>query len=491
MRVAGRATEAGEVMPERWPPARQREGALNSAADCDIKPAASMNPFSERQALHTRRQWLQGGGALAGAMLWPRLLRAQEAKKNNAPAKQAIVIYLQGGLSHYESFDPKPDAPSAYRGTFGSIPTSIPGIHFAEHLPLLAKRAHKFNLIRSAYVDSPSHPVAIHMTLTGWDLPGASVETQNRNTAHPSIGSVIAKACGKRAPLLPPYVTIPHSGQLGYRVHYATAGALGAAFEPMDSGFPPPRADEPFTGPPDLNRELSAKRLTDRLTLLRAIEGSDTRRENIESLDKYHRHAVEMLAGGAAANAFDLTREPLRVRERYGNHLWGQHTVLARRLAEAGVPFTLVNYTLTQHHGQDWDTHVDNFNVMKDVLLPPMDMAVSALLDDLEERGLLETTVVAMFGEFGRTPMINAQAGRDHWEKVFSVLLAGGGLKSGIVVGASTRAGDVPLDRPVHFNDVLATIYHQLGVPTDTLFHDQLGRPNPVLAKGTPIQELI
>ncbi len=438
----------------------------------------------------TRRRWLQSGGALAGAMLWPKLLHAQQANKHNAPAKQAIVIYLQGGLSHYESFDPKPDAPSAYRGTFGSIPTSIPGVHFAEHLPLLAKRAHKFNLIRSAYVDSPSHPVAIHMTLTGWDLPDASVEAKNRNTAHPSIGSVIARAHGKRAPLLPAYVTIPHSGQLGYRVHYATAGPLGAAFEPMDSGFPPVRADESFTGPPDLNRSLPEQRLADRLTLLRALNGSAPRAD-IEGLDKFHRHAGEMLAGGAAASAFDLSKESLRVRERYGHHLWGQHTVLARRLAQAGVPFTLVNYTLTQHHGQDWDTHVDNFNLMKNVLLPPMDMAVSALLDDLDERGMLDTTLVAMFGEFGRTPMINAQAGRDHWEKVFTVMLAGGGLKRGVVVGESTKAGDVPLERPVHFNDVLATIYHQLGVPTDSIFHDALGRPNPVLAKGQPIAELI
>ncbi len=465
-------------------PANTREHCIQPPVPATSQPTSF--------AAFSRRRWLQGGGALAGAMLWPRLLRAQAAKNNNAPAKQAIVIYLQGGLSHYESFDPKPDAPSEYRGEFGHIPTTLPGVHFAEHLPLLAKRAHKFNLIRSAYVDSPSHPVAIHMTLTGWDLPDASVEAKNRNTTNPSIGSVIARACGKRVPLLPAYVTIPHSGQLGQRVHYATAGALGAAFEPMDSGLPPERADAAFTGPPNLSlqRELAGKRLEDRLTLLRAIDGR-ARREDVEGLDKFHRHALEILSGGAAGGAFDLSREPLRQRERYGNHLWGQQTVLARRLAEAGVPFTLVNYTLNQQHGQDWDTHVDNFNLMKNVLLPPMDLAVSALLDDLDERGLLDTTIVAMFGEFGRTPKINANAGRDHWEKVFSVMLAGGGLKRGVVVGESTKAGDVPLERPVHFNDILATIYHQLGVQTDEIFLDQLGRPIPMLAKGQPIEELI
>jgi hypothetical protein len=439
----------------------------------------------------TRRQWMKGGGALAGALLWPGLLRAKEERKN-APARQAIVIYLQGGLSHYESFDPKPDAPSDYRGEFGHIPTTLPGIHFSEHLPRLARRAHKFNLIRSAYVDSPSHPVAIHMTLTGWDQPNASVEAQNRNTNYPSIGSVVARACGQRVPQLPAYVAIPHSGQLGHRVHYASAGPLGAAYEPMESGMLPVQADGDFAGPQDLLRagDLSARRLEDRVTLLRALNGFG-RREAVDGLGPYHRHALEMISSGAAGSAFDLSREPLQQRERYGNHLWGQQTILARRMAEAGVPFTLVNYTLTQDHGQDWDTHVDNFNLMKNTLLPPMDLAVSTLLDDLEERGLLESTIVAMYGEFGRTPKINAAAGRDHWEKVCSVFLAGGGLKSGIVVGSSTRAGDVPKDRPVQFNDVLATIYHQLGVPTDAVFHDQLGRPNPVLAKGTPIEELI
>ena len=451
------------------------------------------NPFLQNDfAALTRRQWLRRGGAMAGAMLWPELLRAQEEKGNSAPARQAIVIYLQGGLSHYESFDPKPDALSAYRGDFGHIPTTVPGVHFSEHLPLLARRAHKFNLIRSAYVNSPSHPVAIYQTLTGWDLPDASVEAKNRNMNHPSIGSVVAQKCGARVPLLPAYVTIPHSGQLGRRVHYATAGPLGAAFEPMDSGIPPERAGGAFSGPPDLTLRpgLSAGRIEDRLALLRAFDGAAGRTE-VEGLDRYHRHAAELLSGGMAGGAFDLGREPLRQRERYGHHLWGQQTVLARRLAEAGVPFTLVNYTLNQDHGQDWDTHVDNFNLMKNVLLPPMDMAVSALLDDLEERGLLSTTLVAMFGEFGRTPKINANAGRDHWEKVFSVVLAGGGLKSGVVLGSSTRDGDVPQDRPVPFNDILATIYHQLGVPTDTIFHDRLGRPNPVLAIGQPIPELL
>lgn len=443
-------------------------------------------------AAMTRRQWVQGGGALAGAMLWPSLLSARQGSRKPAKARQAIVIYLQGGLSHYESFDPKPLAPSAYRGEFGQTATSVPGTYFTEHLPRLAARAHKFNVIRSAYVDSPSHPVAIHMTLTGWDLPDASVEGKNRNTTYPSVGSVVARTCGRHRPDLPPYVTVPHAGQLGTRVHYATAGLLGAAYEPLDSGMPPDSADGAFCGPPDLSlhADLARARLDDRLALLRALDGRFGGGD-VTGLDKFRRQASQMLAGKAAASAFDLSQEPRHQRERYGNHLWGQQTILARRLAEAGVPFTLVNFTLNQVKGQDWDTHEDNFNLMKNTLLPPMDLAVSTLLDDLEERGLLETTLVAMFGEFGRTPRINAKAGRDHWEKVFSIFLTGGGLKSGVIVGSSTRAGDVPLDRPIHFNDVLATIYHQLGVPTDQVTNDQRGRPVPVLSRGEPIAELL
>ncbi|MDA1164394.1 MAG: DUF1501 domain-containing protein [Planctomycetota bacterium] len=442
-------------------------------------------------AFLTRRRWLQVGGGIAGGMLLPPSLQAGNADFT-PPARQAIVVYLQGGLSHYESFDPKPQAPSDYRGEFQSIATSVPGVHFAEHLPLLASRAHMFNVVRSAYVDSPSHPVAIHMTLTGWNLPGASVEGKNRNAMSPSVGSVAARTLGPGRPGLPAYVTIPHSGQLGERVHYATAGLLGSAFEPLDSGMLPESSEGVFVAPPNLrlHAQLAPKRLRERLALLRTMQSGQPGKD-VGQPSSFHQQALDMLTVDAAGRAFDLSQESLTQRARYGDHLWGQQTILARRLAEAGVPFTLVNYTLNQVKGQDWDTHVDNFGLMKNTLLPPMDRAVSTLLDDLSDRGLLDTTLVAIFGEFGRTPRINANAGRDHWDKVFSVILAGGGLKSGVVVGSSTRAGDVPLDRPVHFNEVLATIYHQLGVSSTEVFKDTLGRPLPVLEHGSPITELL
>jgi len=446
-----------------------------------------MNEREDIAAL-TRRQWIQGGGALAGAMMWPGLLKARA--KKDAPAKRVIVIFLQGGLSHYESFDPKPEAPTAYKSDFGDIPTSVPGVRFAEHLPLLAKRMHKFNLIRSAFVDSPSHETAIHMTLTGWTLKGANTTTNDVNRVHPGMGAVVAKECGDRASGLPRYVTVPQSGQLGVRVHYGTAGQLGKAFEPMDSGMPSGSLAQPFNGPPNLmlNAGLDTQRLAARLALLRDV---DELAGVADGMDTYSQRAAEMLAGGAAGGAFDLSRESLKVRERYGKHPWGQQALLARRLAEAGVPYTLVNFNLNQKTGQDWDNHTNIFNVMKTKLLPPTDRAISTLLDDLEERGLLGSTLVAVYGEFGRTPKINDKGGRDHWNQVCSVMLAGGGLKRGVVVGSSTKAGDVPKDRPTPFNDILATMYRQMGVPTDQVFHDLLGRPFPYLPSGRPFGELI
>lgn len=452
-------------------------------------------PLSPAAAL-TRRQWLAAGGGTAAAAILPRLLHAREATaetKNTAPAKAAIVIYLQGGLSHYESFDPKPLAPTAYRGEFNPIATSVPGTHFAEHIPLLAARAHQFNVLRSVFVDSPSHPVAIHQTLTGWDLPGADVAGKNRNTTHPSIGAWVSRLRSGNRRDLPPYVAIPHDAQLGTRVRYATSGLLGAKHEAVWSGLPPDNSIDKYDPPRDLRMQttLNANRIDDRLSLLGSLERQAAWARRLPDNNAYHRQAFDMLHGDAAGLAFDLARESTKLRDAYGGHLWGQQTILARRLVESGVPFTLVNYTLTQHHGQDWDTHVDNFGAMKNTLLPPMDRAVSTLLDDLDSRGLLNTTLVAVFGEFGRTPQINAQAGRDHWHNVCSVMLAGGGLKCGATLGSSTKAGDLPLDRPIPFNDVLATIYHQLGIDTAAIFSDQLGRPTPVLATGNVIRGIV
>jgi hypothetical protein len=424
-----------------------------------------------------RRQWL---GSLGGAVLLPRPVRA--AGSAEPPAKAAIILFLQGGLSHFESFDPKPDAPAEVRGEFGTIPTAIPGIRFSEHIPLLAKRLNRFSIVRSTHHPTPDHIQAIHITLCGCELPGANIDSRNRNLS-PAMGSIVSRFRGR--PGLPGYVTVPHRDQLGHRLHYGDAGSLGAAFAPVDSGMLPTRSDLPYDSPRNyrLTPGLTADTLRDRVGLLERFQPGDS--------EGLLREGMALLAKGAVAKAFDVNAEPKEMRQRYGDHAIGQETVLARRLAEAGVPFTLVNYALDQVKGQDWDTHEDNFNLMKRNLLPHADRAVSTLLDDLQDRGLLDTTVVAILSEFGRTPKINAKAGRDHWPNVFSVMLAGGGIKPGVVVGSSDSGGAEPKDRPVHIYDVLATIYRQLGISADELIRDAAGRPVAILPEGKPIPELL
>ena len=243
--------------------------------------------------------------------------------------------------------------------------------------------------------------------------------------------------------------------------------------------------------PPNLTLSTSVdlSRFDHQLTLLRRLDRLPRALDAtgvMDGMDQFNRQAFEMLTHDVTRSAFDLSREPTALRERCGNTRVGQQAILARRLAEAGVPFTLVNFSINQ----EWDTHTNNFKTLKTTRLPNLDRAVSTLLDDLFERGLLETTLVAVITEFGRTPKINKTAGRDHWSDVFSIMMAGGGLNSGQVIGTSNSRGEVPQDRPVHINDVLATIYHQLGMSTDTIHYDH-GRPVPVLYQGDPIAELI
>ena len=454
----------------------------------------------KRDRFH-RRWFLKSSSVALGAFAFPSLLevRSRQAHADQArvqlitrgAAKQAIVILLQGGCSHLDTWDLKPDAPVEIRGEFKPIATSVPGFSICEHLPLLAKRAHRYNVLRSVYHATPSHEAGIQWVLTGYNYPGANTTTKRRNIK-PAMGSIVAKVLGPKRPGLPPYVCVPDKGQLGDRVRYASAHFLGMAYEPFESGVPPSDAKSPFRVPPNLSlsKSVDLRRFDHRLELLRQLDKLprtlDATRA-MDGMDEFNRQAFEMLAHNVTRDAFDLSAEPVALRERYGNTRVGQEAILARRLAEAGVPFTLVNFSINQ----EWDTHTNNFTKLKNIRLPNLDRAVATLLDDLEERGLLETTLVAVITEFGRTPKINQTAGRDHWSDVFSIMLAGGGLKSGQVIGTSNSRGEVPKDRPVHINDVLATIYHQLGVPTDLVHSDGSGRPVPVLYEGEPIAELL
>jgi len=429
--------------------------------------------------------------AALSAFALPEVLARRAQATVSAPARQAIIIFLQGGLSHLDSWDLKPEAPAEFRGEFQPIATSVPGLEISEHLPRLAQRAAQYNVLRSVYHGTPSHEAAIHWTLTGYDYPGANVTTKNRNVK-PALGSIVAKTRGPNNPGLPAYVCVPDRGQLGDRVRYASATYLGTAYDPFEWGATPPNATAPFPVPPNLSlaQGIDLRRLEDRLGLLRDLDHLPHTLDTTGSmagLDEFNRQAIEFLAHDATRQAFDMSQEPADLRLRYGNTSFAQRVVLARRLAEAGVTVTLVNFS----NNQEWDTHANNFKSLKETRLPELDQAVAALLDDLEERGLLETTLVALFGEFGRTPKINATAGRDHWSDVFSVMLAGGGLQRGQVLGTSTSRGENPHTRPVHFNEILATIYRQLGVATDRSFHDHFGRPVPILDAGQPIAELL
>ena len=449
---------------------------------------------NDRRAGCDRRWFLNSSSVAVGAFALPTFHSSEstagDKPTRRGPAEQAIVILLQGGCSHLDTWDLKPDAPAEIRGEFQPIATRVPGVAICEHLPMLAQRANRYNVLRSIYHATPSHEAAIHWVLTGYNYPGANTSTRNRNIK-PSMGSIVSKAVGSSNSGLPPYVCVPDKGQLGDRVRYASANFLGMAYEPFESGLPPSDARNAFRMPPNLSlaKDADLRRFDHRLSLLRQLDQLPRALDlagNMVGMDEFQRQAMEMLANQATRDAFDLSKEPAALRERYGNTRVGQGTILGRRLAEAGVPFTLVNFSINQ----EWDTHSNGFKSLKTTRLPEFDRAVSALLDDLQERGRLDTTLVAVITEFGRTPTINKTAGRDHWSNVFSIVMAGGGLKSGQFLGSSNSRGEVPQDRPIHINDVLATIYGQLGVPTDLVHYDD-GRPVPVLYDGRAIRELI
>ncbi len=440
----------------------------------------------------SRREFLRTGGVAAGVLASGQLARGATTAEvvANPPAQRAIVFFLQGGCSQLDSWDMKPEAPAEYRGEFDSIASATPGYRVCEHMPMLATRTDRFNVLRSVHHGTPSHEAAIHWVLTGYDYPGANVTTKNRNDK-PSVGSFVAKVRGPSRPGLPAYCCVPDKGQLGDRVRYAGSHFLGMAYDPFESGPIPVDAESPYQVPQPLviSRDIPVSRFAERQGLLSQLDKLTRAADAtgmMTGMDLFRRTALDMITHPVLQAAVDLSKETPQTRLRYGSNKFGQRTLMARRLAEAGVPFTLVNLA----DNQDWDTHVGNFASMKTRLLPLFDQAVATLLDELSERGLLDSTLVAVVSEFGRTPKINKDAGRDHWSDVFSVMLTGGGLKAGQVLGTSNARAEIPQDRPIHYNDVLATIYRQLGVPTERVFMDE-GRPVPILYHGTPIPELI
>ena len=444
--------------------------------------------LDSRPTRFSRRSLLGFG---LGAFILPQFAKAAALA---ARARSAILVVLDGGMSQLETWDPKPAAPREVRGEFGTIETSLPGLRIGEYLPLLAGELHRGNIIRSVHCDARNdHSPGLHLLLTGYENVGAGVALERSNLRNPSVGSVLARQLGVTdAQGVPRFVTLPRSGQISGQVNYNSPSFLGAAFEAFETGDIPRTSQEAMKVPPGLvlPRDVSLGRLGDRMALARAfnrLQFDLDRDATTVSRDAHYERAAQLLTGRRMHEAFDLERESGALRRSYGDHSLGQGLLLARRLVEAGVTYVVVN----AGREASWDTHANNFKQLKDVLLPPLDRGVSALLGDLDERGLLDEVLVLVAGEMGRTPVVNDAAGRDHWTTAYSVFMAGGGLTRGQVLGSTTPDARYPASRPVTVHEILATVYQQLGVDPETLLTDALGKPIPILPEGRPIAELL
>jgi len=420
-----------------------------------------------------------GGSSLLGVGL-PALLRsrAQAASSGAGDSrlpKQVLLVFLTGACSHHDTFDLKPDAPAEIRGEFQPIDTRIPGYSICEHLPRLAARADRFAVLRSLSHGDNNHLMSTHHLLTGEKQPGGFFDKVASRDDWPDYAGAVAYL-RPRSDGLPTGVNLPtflREGPLTWPGQHA--GFLGPNYDPWQIVGNPNAADFRVDAL-SLADGLSVERLSQRRALLDDIGWQQRQIEHVARtlrLESDQQLAFSILTSSRLAAAFDLAREPETVRERYGRNEYGQSLLLARRLNEAGVPIVQVNMGRVQN----WDNHGKIFPTLKDRLLPPLDQGVAALLDDLEASGRLSETLVAMFGEFGRTPKINAQAGRDHWGPCFFALFAGAGVHPGQVIGRSDADGGYPATRAYSPNDLAATIYHLLGVEPETLVRDRIGRP--------------
>jgi uncharacterized protein (DUF1501 family) len=448
-----------------------------------------------------RRELLRAGALSLFGLGLPQLLHAETAK----PAKKAkacIVLFMWGGPAQQDTWDMKPDAPDVYRGEFKPIPTTVPGLQICEHLPRLARRAQKLCLVRSMTHTDVNHLTATHHLLTGKPAPPGSLADD-----WPNYGAVLAKLGRGKGPL-PPYVSmmpvVPDGApRFVEESHGQGAGLLGPVYNPMridaDASQPDYKVGE-FA----LHATLDAARMNDRQALLHALDRQVKKMGDVAELqaaEAHHRRAFDLLANAGARAAFDLSKEPLRVRERYGMNRHGQSVLQARRLVEAGVPLVTVfwpNDGIT-NVSVYWDTHNRNFIDLKTRLCPVTDQAFSALLDDLADRGMLDDTLVVWTGEMGRTPKVGQSVvggagagrdGRDHWGKLFTTILAGGGVRGGTVYGSSDKFASEPSVNPTSPADLAATVYHLLGVDPRTEIHDRLGRPM-TLCEGKVIEGVV
>lgn len=442
----------------------------------------------------SRRSFVQLGAAGMATAGLPAILRAKaESAEQGVAAKDTsvILVWLDGGPSHMDLYDLKPEAPAEYRGIWRPIPTNVPGMEITELFPLQAKIADKFSIVRSLHHDTGDHFTGAHYMLTGRGGANGGDTTGK----YPSIGSIATRVLGSRRAGMPAYVAVPYASSIGIRPGYFAANYLGKEFDPFETDGDP-NSDDFHVQNMNLAGGLTVHRLEDRRGLMRHFDA--TRRfvdqsGMADSMDRFQVQAFDMVTGAAAREAFNLSGEDAALRERYGRNSWGQSTLLARRLVEAGA-------TMVTVHMGGWDHHWDLKAGMENYL-PKVDQALYGLFTDLSERGLNDQVLVVVCGEFSRTPRMNdggnggapgsmGTPGRDHWGSAMFCVLGGGGLKDGQVVGATNRLGEYPASRPLTCMDLHATIYHVLGVAASVSFLNHAGRPVPAIDHGEVIAEL-
>ena len=436
----------------------------------------------------SRRAFLQiGGSSVLGLSLWDGLQLRSSAAPAMSTARSVILLWLWGGPSHLDTWDPKPDAPLEFRGPFSAIPTRVPGTRICELFPQLAGLADQYTILRSLHTASNDHGVAGTIGLTGSDAGAVSLGGQaNSGGSRPATGAIVGRICGTRS-AVPPFMVVGGRLHQGKRAITGEGGGLlGARYDPFRLEYDPEHGTRipALQLPPD----LTLQRLGDRQSLLRAIDAVQRQADGIP-MDAYRAQALALLTNPQARRMFDFSQEPPELAQRYGRTRFGQSCLLARRLVEHGIPFVQVNWSDHVEPEEDsgdggWDHHYRNFQIMQDRHAPWLDQALSALLTDLRQRGLLDSTLVLTIGEFGRTPRINDKAGRDHWEHCYSALIAGGGVRGGRVVGESDRRAERPHDRPVTPADLAASVHHAIGMTSEQA--QTLG----IAVQGSVIHEL-
>lgn len=429
----------------------------------------------------SRREFVHVGALSALGLSLPTFLRLQsQAHAAGVTPRRSevncILLWMQGGPSHLDTFDPKPEAPAEIRGEFGTVATRIPGVRISEHLPLLAQQFDKLSLIRGHDPKNGSHGVADHLMMSGRRF--------NPALPFPCFGSTIAKERGYRNGMFP-FVQLGRN--IDRRFNGGVAGFLGDQYNAFEVGDDP-SAQNFRVRDLSLPTEAERARFERRYNMLAEVDRRQRQSESgttpAQARDIFYERAHSLVTSPVAKRAFDLTQEPAPLRDKYGRNSLGQSCLLARRLIEAGVHFV----TITEG---GWDTHQNNFRSLKDRQLPRLDKAYAALLEDLHQRGLLASTLVVWFGDFGRTPKVNPSAGRDHWSTAGVACMGGGGVKCGEVVGATSALGEVVVDSPVAPEDIAATIYTALGVPLHTRYQSQDGRPIELCPEGRPVRQLL